>query len=65
MYCHWKNHDFNDPVVLKNELRVVHAGHLLSRDASLHEVADLPIDMGAERIAPGGKWERYEDRDDD
>jgi hypothetical protein len=27
-------------------------------------VADLPVDMGAERVLVGGPWERYEDKDD-
>lgn len=64
MYCAWDRHDFNDPSVLAEQLRVVHLRHLLARDASLAELADLPPDMAAERDAPGLPWRRYPDSDD-
>ena len=63
MYCHWKNHNFEDHEVLKT-LSVVHVAHLVARDATINEVADLPADMGAERTHVGAMWQRYEDEDD-
>lgn len=65
MYCHWKNHDFSDPRVLKNELKLTHVMHLVSRDPTLNEVSDLPVDMGAERESVGSPWQRFEDSDDE
>ena len=64
MYCHWKNHDFDDPQVIANDLTLAHVSHLIARDPTLEAIADLPVDMGAERQFVGGTWERYEDRDD-
>lgn len=65
MYCDWRNHDFSDPVVLKNDLALVHIAHLLARDPTLAELSDLPADMAAERKFIGDPWERYEDADND
>jgi hypothetical protein len=65
MYCDDKAHDFNDPKVLKNDLALVHVAHLLAKDGTLEEIADLPIDVGAERDYVGGPWIRFEDKDDD
>ena len=65
MYCHDSNHDFNDDEHLRNEMRVVHVGHLLAHDPSLNRIADLPVDMGAERTEVGGEWHRFADKDDD
>ena len=65
MYCHWKNHDFSSQEVQKNELCLVHVEHLLAQDQTLTLLADLPIDMGAERSALGAAWTRYEDKDDE
>jgi len=65
MYCDWRNHDFSDPDVLKNELVLAHVGHLVACDPTLNEVADLPADMAAERSRVGGPWERYADSDDE
>jgi hypothetical protein len=65
MYCHDSNHDFQDEAAMKNELVVVHVAHLLAQDATLNDVADLAVDMGAERSHPGGPWTRFEDADDD
>jgi hypothetical protein len=64
-YCSDRNHDFSDPQALKNELRLVHVAHLVASDASLNEVADLPIDMGAERARAGAPWTRFVDKDDE
>jgi hypothetical protein len=64
MYCHWKNHDFADPQVLRNELVPIHIAHLVALDPTLEDVADLPVDMGAEREHVGGAWQRYEDKDE-
>ena len=38
--------------------RVVGRGHLLDRDKSLNELADLPSDWEAERGSIGGAWVR-------
>lgn len=65
MYCHDKNHNFEDPKVTQKELCVVHAAHLLARDPTLHAVADLPVDMGAERADVGAEWVRFPDADDE
>lgn len=64
MYCHWKNHDFSSSNITQ-ELKTVHVAHLVNLDSTLNAVADLPVDMGAERTQIGGPWERYEDRDDE
>jgi hypothetical protein len=64
MYCHWKNHDFSDSAVLKNELHLIHVTHLVSRDPSLNDVSDLPVDMGADRDSISSPWVRFEDGDD-
>jgi hypothetical protein len=64
MYCHYNNHDFGDEDHLEREMRLVHIVHLVARDPSLNELADLPVDMGAERLAIGAQWQRFEDLDD-
>lgn len=64
MYCHDSNHDFNDEQHMRNALTVVHVAHLVARDPTLNDVADLPVDMGAERTRIGGTWTRYTDEDD-
>ena len=46
------DHDVNE------EPRVVGIIHLLERDPSLNEIADLPIHWEAERNAVGGEWIR-------
>ncbi len=38
--------------------RVVGAGHLVGRDPTLHECADLPCGYEAERVAVGTAWIR-------
>ena len=38
--------------------RLVGIIHLLERDPSLNEIADLPIDSAAERSIVGGEWIR-------
>lgn len=63
MYCDDKAHDFADPLVLKNELGLVHVDHLIKQDSTLGELADLPVDMGAERGNVGGPWIRFHDSD--
>lgn len=65
MYCHYRNHDFDDDRAIKEELVIAHVAHLVARDPTLNEVADLPIDMGAERVQVGDAWTRYEDKDED
>lgn len=65
MYCDEKNHDFEDERAMKRDLVLVHIAHLVAKDHTLHEVVDLPIDMGAERIEVGGKWTRFRDEDDE
>ena len=64
MYCHDTNHDFEDEAAMKRELVVVHVAHLLAQDATLNDIADLPVDMGAERSQVGGAWTRFENADD-
>jgi hypothetical protein len=63
MYCHSSNHDFENEEAIKRELYVVHVQHLLDRDPTLVEVADLAVDMGAEREALGLAWTRFVDSD--
>lgn len=65
MYCHDKNHDFDDPKAMEKEIVLAHAAHLVSRDPTLNAVADLPVDMGAERDDVGAEWSRFRDADDD
>lgn len=65
MYCHDKNHDFEDPQALKEEIVLVDVAHLLALDPGLNAIADLPIDMGAERAEVGSEWIRFADADDD
>jgi hypothetical protein len=43
----------------------VHAGHVLSDDLTLLELADLPRGWEAERAAVGEPWQRYEWCDDE
>ena len=64
MYCHWQNHNFESPEIT-SQLKVVRVAHLVAHDPSLEAVADLPVDMGAERPHVGGPWQRYEDKDDE
>jgi len=64
MYCHDSNHDFGNESALAEEMRVVHIAHLVARDSTLNQIADLPIDMGAERAEVGGNWTRFKDQDD-
>ena len=45
-----ENHDVNE------KPKVVCAGHLLERDPTLKEIANLPVDWEAERTAIGDKW---------
>ena len=40
------------------DVRVVGVGHLVERDATLNECADLPEGFEAERAAVGGQWLR-------
>lgn len=63
MYCDWQSHDFRSPDITM-ELKLVHVAHLLAQDPTLEAVADLPIDMGAERPHVGGAWQRFDDGDD-
>lgn len=65
MYCAFDDHDFEDRDAMARELVVIHIAHLVRRDGSLEAVADLPIDMGAERTAVGAEWTRFRDADDD
>ncbi len=65
MYCDWRSHDFDSPAALKNELALVHIEHLIAQDETLMSLADLPLDTGAERLAVGRPWERYEDKDEE
>lgn len=65
MYCHWEHHDFESPDALAKELTLVHVAHLVAMDSTLEAVADLPVDMAAERRVVGGEWVRYEDKDDE
>lgn len=64
MYCRDTNHDFEDEEAMKKELLLVHVAHLLAQDATLNEISDLPIDMGAERSHVGGSWNWFENADD-
>ena len=63
MYCSDRNHDFNDEVAMRHDLRVVHMAHLIARDPTLNEISNLPVDMGAERDAIGAAWTTFDDRD--
>lgn len=63
MYCHDSNHDFEDEEALREDMRLVHIAHLVARDPTLNQIADLPEDMGAERTEVGGQWTRFEDED--
>ena len=65
MYCDDDNHDFDDEAAMKKELLVVHVAHLVAQDPTLNTVADLPIDMGAERASIGSEWVRFSNADDD
>ena len=47
-----RDHDVNE------KPRLVGIVHLLERDPSLNEIADLPINWAAERNAVGGEWLR-------
>jgi hypothetical protein len=47
-------HDWDEP----NALRLVGIGHILERDASLHQLLDLGVGYEAERAAVGGEWIR-------
>ncbi len=64
MYCSWEGHDFSDGETLRKVLLLVHVEHLVAKDPSLLELANLPEDMGAERAAIGQPWVRFEDTDD-
>lgn len=44
MYCHWRNHNFADSKTVEEELKLIHIRHLVSRDPSLNELADLLVD---------------------
>lgn len=63
MYCDWDAHDFEDERVQAEELTVVHVEHLLHADPSIQALADLPVDMGAERTHADASWTRFEDTD--
>lgn len=65
MYCSDRNHDFSSDEDMAAELAVVHPHHLVERDPTLLEVADLPVDQGAERDVLGAPWRRFDDADDD
>ncbi|MBK7352463.1 MAG: hypothetical protein IPI97_09410 [Nitrosomonas sp.] len=64
MYCDDANHDFEDEEAIKSELIVVHVAHLVAQDATLNDIADLPVDMGAERSQISGSWIRFENTDE-
>lgn len=64
MYCDDANHDFEDEEAMRSELVVVHVAHLLAQDATLNDIADLPVDMGAERSQVGGSWVCFENADE-
>lgn len=64
MYCRFEGHDFESQAAMAKELVVVHVLHLARIDPTLHEVADLAPDMGAERSAVGAAWNRFPDSDD-
>lgn len=65
MYCHDSNHDFTSRDAMLRELCTVHVAHLLALDPGLQALADLPVDMGAERASAGSAWTRFPDADDD
>jgi hypothetical protein len=48
-----------------SDYRVMGIGHVLERDQTLHEVADLRADWEAERTAVGAEWRRVEIPEDD
>jgi sirohydrochlorin ferrochelatase len=64
MYCTWEAHDFTDDDAMRKDLLVVHVAHLLAADPSLEELASLPENMGADRVAMGEPWTYYKDEDD-
>jgi hypothetical protein len=64
VYCHWDNHDFNDEEAQRRDLVLVHVEHLLALDATIGDVCDLPMDMGAERAEVGSPWVHFEDTDE-
>lgn len=64
MYCGFDRHDFSEADVVRNELVLVHVARLAAMDPSLYEIADLPVDMGAERKAMGQAWLRFPDADE-
>ena len=45
--------------------KVVGVGHLVERDPSLNEIADLPLDFEAERSEVGAQWVITKYLDDD
>ena len=63
MYCDDKAHDFTDPLVLQNDITSVHVEHLVAKDSTLIELADLGVNMGAERGTVGDPWVRFDDFD--
>ena len=65
MYSHYNNHDFESQEAMEKDLFVVHVAHLLACDPTLELLADLPVDMGAERKAVGSEWTWFVDSDDD
>ena len=65
MYCDDKNHDFGDSLAMERDLVLVHISHLIAKDPSLNAIAELLVDMAAERNAPGSSWTRFSDSDDD
>jgi hypothetical protein len=65
MYCDDKNHDFDDVLAIKRDLVLVNVSHLLATDPSLNVIADLPIDMAAERETVGSCWTQFSNSDDD
>lgn len=58
MYCAFDAHDFNDPSLYGRLLVTVHIAHLVNLDNTLVDVAELPVDVAAEREFVGGPW-RY------
>lgn len=50
---------------MANELTVIHIAHLTRMDPTLEQIADLDVDIGAQRTCVGGAWTRFADRDDD
>lgn len=63
MYCDDEAHDLTDPLILKHELGLVHIDHLRRQDSTLDALADLLVDMGAERGNVGEPWIRFHDSD--